>query len=46
MDAWGKDLKVEDKITMFADPQGNFIKELGLGFDASGMEKEKSLWRG
>ncbi|KAG0040542.1 Peroxiredoxin-5, mitochondrial, partial [Gryganskiella cystojenkinii] len=35
MDAWGKDLKVEDKITMLADPQGTFVKELDLVFDAS-----------
>jgi len=38
MDAWGKDLKVGDKITMLADPQGTFVKELGLDFDASGMK--------
>ncbi len=37
MDAWGKDLKVGDKIAMLADPQGTFVKELGLDFDASGM---------
>ncbi|KAF9584285.1 Peroxiredoxin-5, mitochondrial [Lunasporangiospora selenospora] len=35
MDAWGKDLKVENKITMLADPQGSFVKDLGLDFDAS-----------
>ncbi|KAF9959880.1 Peroxiredoxin-5, mitochondrial [Mortierella alpina] len=35
MDAWGKDLKVGDKIAMLADPQGTFVKELGLDFDAS-----------
>ncbi|KAF9402246.1 Peroxiredoxin-5, mitochondrial, partial [Podila epigama] len=35
MDAWGKDLKVGDKIAMLADPQGKFVKELGLDFDAS-----------
>lgn len=37
MDAWGKDLNVGDKIAMLADPQGTFVKELGLDFDASGM---------
>ncbi|KAK3840172.1 MAG: peroxiredoxin-5, mitochondrial-like protein [Linnemannia elongata] len=35
MDAWGKDLKVGDKVTMLADPQGKFVKDLGLDFDAS-----------
>ncbi|KAF9320605.1 Peroxiredoxin-5, mitochondrial [Podila horticola] len=35
MDAWGKDLKVGEKITMLADPQGTFVKGLGLDFDAS-----------
>ncbi|KAG0377963.1 Peroxiredoxin-5, mitochondrial [Mortierella sp. AD032] len=36
MDAWGKDLNVGDKVTMLADPQGKFVKDLGLDFDASG----------
>ncbi|KAG0337106.1 Peroxiredoxin-5, mitochondrial [Podila humilis] len=35
MHAWAKDLKVGDKIDMLADPQGNFVKSLGLDFDAS-----------
>ncbi|KAG0242985.1 Redoxin-domain-containing protein [Mortierella sp. GBAus27b] len=35
MDAWGKQLEVGDKITMLADPQGTFVKDLGLDFDAS-----------
>ncbi|KAF9975679.1 hypothetical protein BGZ73_000582 [Actinomortierella ambigua] len=35
MDAWGKDLGVQDKIVMLADPQGKMVKELGLDFDAS-----------
>ncbi|KAK5820802.1 peroxiredoxin-5, mitochondrial-like protein [Linnemannia elongata] len=35
MDAWGKDLNVGDKVTMLADPQGKFVKDLGLDFDAS-----------
>ncbi|KAF9162332.1 Peroxiredoxin-5, mitochondrial [Actinomortierella ambigua] len=35
MDAWGKDLDVQDKIMMLADPQGKMVKELGLDFDAS-----------
>ncbi|KAI1297415.1 Peroxiredoxin-5, mitochondrial [Mortierella claussenii] len=35
MDAWSKQLDVGDKITMLADPQGSFIKSLGLDFDAS-----------
>ncbi|KAF9373185.1 Peroxiredoxin-5, mitochondrial [Podila verticillata] len=35
MNAWGKDLEVGDKITMLADPQGTFVKGLGLDFDAS-----------
>lgn len=42
MDAWGKDLKVGDKVTMLADPQGKFVKDLGLDFDASGMLRIKS----
>lgn len=39
MDAWGKDLGVQDKIVMLADPQGKFVKELGLDFDASGKQQ-------
>ncbi|KAK3820321.1 MAG: Redoxin [Benniella sp.] len=35
MNAWGKQLGVGDKITMLADPQGKFVKDLGLDFDAS-----------
>ncbi|KAF9163701.1 Peroxiredoxin-5, mitochondrial [Mortierella sp. AD011] len=35
MNAWANDLGVGDKITMLADPQGNFVKSLGLDFDAS-----------
>ncbi|KAF9928249.1 Peroxiredoxin-5, mitochondrial [Modicella reniformis] len=35
MNAWAKQLEVGDKITMLADPQGKFVKDLGLDFDAS-----------
>lgn len=42
MDAWGKDLKVGDKVTMLADPQGKFVKDLELDFDASGTLQTKS----
>ncbi|ORZ20110.1 Redoxin-domain-containing protein [Lobosporangium transversale] len=35
LNAWSKHLEVGDKITMLADPQGNFVKGLGLDFDAS-----------
>ncbi|KAI7815843.1 hypothetical protein BC939DRAFT_508877 [Gamsiella multidivaricata] len=35
MDAWGKQLEVGRKITMLADPQGTFVRDLGLDFDAS-----------
>lgn len=36
MNAWASDLGVGDKITMLSDPQGSFVKSLGLDFDASG----------
>ncbi|KAF8937179.1 Peroxiredoxin-5, mitochondrial [Dissophora ornata] len=35
MDAWASSLETGDKITMLADPQGTFVKDLGLDFDAS-----------
>ncbi|KAF9112826.1 Peroxiredoxin-5, mitochondrial [Mortierella sp. AM989] len=35
MNAWASDLGVGDKITMLSDPQGSFVKSLGLDFDAS-----------
>lgn len=35
MDAWGNSAKVDDKITMAADGNGEFTKALGLEMDAS-----------
>ncbi len=35
MDAWGDSAKVDDKITMAADGNGEFTKALGLEMDAS-----------
>ncbi len=37
MHAWGNDQKVEDKITMLADGNGDFTRAIDLGFDASGF---------
>jgi peroxiredoxin len=36
MSAWAKASKVDDKVTMLADGNGDFTKALGLGLDASG----------
>ena len=36
MNAWGKENKVEDKITMIGDPFLNFIKAIGADVDKSG----------
>jgi peroxiredoxin (alkyl hydroperoxide reductase subunit C) len=33
MDAWGKDQKVGDKVTLVADGVGEFTKAVGLEFD-------------
>ena len=35
MDAWGKDQKVGDKVTMLADGSGEFARAMGLEFDLS-----------
>ena len=35
MNAWGKDQKVEDKVLMLADGNGDFTKAMGLELDAS-----------
>lgn len=34
MDAWGKDRRVGDKVTMVADGSGEFTRALGLELDA------------
>ena len=36
MDAWGKDQKVGDKVTMLADGNGDFTKAVGLTMDGTG----------
>lgn len=35
MGAWGKSAGTGDKVTMLADGNGDFVKALGLDFDAS-----------
>ncbi len=37
MGAWGKDQKVEDKVMMVADGNGEFTKKMGLEMDGSGF---------
>ncbi len=37
MGAWGKDQKVEDKVIMVADGNGEFTKRMGLEMDGSGF---------
>lgn len=37
MNAWGKSLNVGDKVTMLADGNGDYTKELGLELDARGF---------
>ncbi|KAI8973733.1 Redoxin [Mycotypha africana] len=36
MNAWGQDQNVGNKVTLLADPKGEFAKALELDFDASG----------
>jgi len=36
MGAWGKDQKVDDKVMLLADGNGDFTKELGLVMDGTG----------
>lgn len=36
MNAWGKHGKVGDEILMLADGNGDYVKALGLGLDATG----------
>ncbi len=36
MGAWGKDLKVEGKVQMLADGNGDFTRAVGLELDGSG----------
>jgi glutaredoxin/glutathione-dependent peroxiredoxin len=36
MDAWGKDQKVENKVLMLADGNGDFTKAVGLELDGKG----------
>ena len=36
MSAWGKDQKVEDKVLMLADGNGDFTRAVGLEMDGSG----------
>jgi len=36
MNAWGKDQKVEDKVLMLADGNGDFTRAVGLEMDGSG----------
>ncbi len=36
MDAWGKNQKVGDKVTMLADGNGDFTKAVGLTMDGTG----------
>ncbi len=36
MDAWGKDQKTGDKVTMLADGDGEYAKKLGLELDLRG----------
>ncbi len=35
MDAWGKDRKVDDKVVMLADGNGEYTRALGLEMDGS-----------
>lgn len=37
MNAWGKDRKVEDKVKMLADGNGDYTRALGLEMDGSGF---------
>jgi len=37
MNAWGRHGKVDDKILMLADGNGEYVKALGLELDASGF---------
>jgi peroxiredoxin len=37
MDAWGKDRRVGDKISMLADGNGEYASALGLEMDATGF---------
>ena len=37
MDAWGKSAGAEGKVSMLADGNGDFVKALGLGMDASAV---------
>ncbi len=37
MGAWGKDQKVDDKIVMAADGNGDFTKKMGLEMDGTGF---------
>jgi peroxiredoxin len=37
MDAWGRSQGAEDKILMLADGNGDFTREMGLEFDATGI---------
>ena len=37
MNAWGKDRKVEDKVKMLADGNGEYTRALGLEMDGSGF---------
>jgi peroxiredoxin len=36
MNAWGKDQKVEDKVLMLADGNGDFTRAVGLEMDGTG----------
>jgi peroxiredoxin len=37
MDSWGKDQKVDGRVMMLADGNGDFTKAVGLELDASGF---------
>jgi len=37
MDAWGRDQKVGDRVTMLADGNGDFTRAVGLELDGSGF---------
>ncbi len=42
MDAWGKSAGAEGKVRMFADPQAEFTKKLGLDVDAPALGGTRS----
>ena len=45
MDAWGKDQKVDGKVQMLADGNGDFTRAVGLEMDGSGYGMGKRSQR-